>query len=221
MNLPYDLLPGWLHWLATTLFLPLASLAALRADWQRFNNRSMVHILLGSTVLLLLIWGLKAGIKPGLNFHLLGGTLFMLMFGWEIAFLALSTVIAGSMLNGAIPWQSFAINALLMAALPSLFAHWVYRLAVWYLPHNFFVYILLNAFLCAGLSMAVLMLTSSLLLIGFGVYSTGMIMQGYLPYTPFMMFGEGFLTGMLVAGMALTKPGWLLTFDDRLYLAGK
>jgi uncharacterized membrane protein len=47
------------------------------------------------------------------------------------------------------------------------------------------------------------------------------VLHDYLPFVPFMVFGEGFMTGMLVTGMALMKPQWLTTFDDRRYIAGK
>ncbi len=221
MNLPYTLLPPWLHWAATALFVLLFAQAVRNAPWRRFRDKELMHVLLGSCVLLLLIWSLKAGIKPGLTFHLLGGTLFMLMYGWEVALVGISLVLAGTVLNGVIAWQAFAVNVLLMGALPVLFTHAVYRLAVWYLPHHFFVYILVNAFFCAGLSMALTVAAASLLLVGFGPYSIDAVLRNYLPYTPFMMFGEGFMTGMLVTGMALMKPHWLFTFDDRRYIAGK
>lgn len=221
MNLPYTLLPEWLHWVATVLFVLLLIKAVRRAPWQRFRDRGLLHVLLGSCVLLLLIWSLKAGIKPGLTFHLLGGTLFMLMYGWAVALVAISLVLAGSVLNDVIPWQAFAINVLVMGALPVLVTHGVYRLAVWYLPHHFFVYILVNAFFCAGLAMVLTISTSSLLLVWFGPYSVETVLRDYLSYAPFMMFGEGFMTGMLITGMALMKPHWLITFDDRRYIAGK
>lgn len=221
MNLPYTLLPAWLHWTATVLFVLLLARGVRHAPWSRFRDMELLNVLLGSCVLLLLIWSLKAGIKPGLTFHLLGGTLFMLMYGWEVALAAITLVLAGSVLNGVIPWQAFAINALVMGALPVLITHAVYRLAVWYLPHHFFVYILVNAFFCAGLAMALTVATSSLLLVLFGPYTADAVLHNYLPFAPFMVFGEGFMTGMLVTGMALMKPHWLITFDDRRYIAGK
>jgi len=221
MNLPYTLLPLWLHGLASLLFALIFLQAIRRADWRRFKDKEQLHLLLGSCVLLLLIWSLKAGIKPGLDFHLLGATLFMLMYGWEVAFVALGVVLTASVIGGFVPWQSLAVNALLMGALPVLFTHWVYRLALWFLPHNFFIYVLVNGFLCAGLGLALMTIAASALLLSFGVYGLHIITQSYLLYIPFMMFGEGFLTGMVIASMVLMKPHWLLTFDDRLYIAGK
>lgn len=221
MNLHYHLFPGWLHWLATALLLLLLGRAVRNAAWQRFQNREILNVFLGSCVFLLVIWNLKAGIKPGLTFHLLGATLFMLMYGWEMAIIAICLVLFGSTLYGFIEWRAFAINALVMGALPIMFSYAVYRLAVWYMSHHFFVYVLINAFFCAGLAMALTVVTASLLLISIGPYSFDTVKYGYLSYLPFMIFGEGFMTGMLVTVMTLMKPHWLITFDEQRYIAGK
>lgn len=221
MNLTYQLFPGWLHVAATVLFILLLAKAVHGAPWRQFRNRELLHVFLGSCVFLLLIWSLKAGIKPGFTFHLLGATLFTLMYGWEIALIAIALVLSGSALSGFIEWQAYAVNALVMGAIPVLFSYAVLRLAVWYLPHHFFVYVLVNAFFCAGLAMALTVLTASLLLVTLGPYSFEVVRRDYLAFLPFMIFGEGFMTGMLITGMALMKPEWLRTFDDRRYLAGK
>jgi uncharacterized membrane protein len=221
MNLPYNVFPSWLNWAATVLFFVLFAAAIRTAPWRRYRDKDLLNVLLGSCVLLLLIWSLKAGVKPGLTFHLLGGTLFMLMFGWAVAFIAMSLVLAGGVLNGAVAWQGFALNALVMGAIPILATQVVYRLAVKHLPHHFFVYIIVNAYFCAGLAMALTVSTSSFLLVMLGPYRLDTVLHDYLPFVPFMVFGEGFMTGMLVTGMALMKPQWLTTFDDRRYIAGK
>ncbi|HEY0634492.1 MAG TPA: energy-coupling factor ABC transporter permease [Gammaproteobacteria bacterium] len=221
MNLTYALFPGWLHWLATALLVLLLLLALRGAQWHRFRERELLHLILGSCVFLLVLGSLKAGIKPGLTFHLLGATLFMLMYGWQIALLAICLVLTGSTLYGFIEWQAFAINALLMGALPILFSHAIYRLAVGHLPHHFFIYVLVNAFFCAGLAMALTVATATLLLLLLGPYSLDTLLRSYLPFAPFMAFGEAFMTGMLATSMAVMKPHWLITFDERRYIVGK
>jgi len=221
MNLHYHLFPLWLHGVATVLLLLLLFKAVRRGAWLRFQDKELLNVFLGSCVFLLVIWNFKAGIKPGLTFHLLGATLFMLMYGWQIAFVAICVVLFGSAIYGTIEWQAYAINALVMGALPALFTHALFRLAVWYMPHHFFVYILINGFFCAGLAMLLTVASSSLLLVVFGPYTLSMVHYDYLVYLPFMMFGEAFMTGMLLASMALFKPHWLITFDERRYIAGK
>jgi uncharacterized membrane protein len=221
MNLHYQLFPAWLHVVATALLLLLLVKAVRNGPWRRFQNRELLNVFLGSCVFLLVIWNLKAGIKPGLTFHLVGATLFTLLYGWEIAFIAICLVLTGSTLYGFIEWQAYAVNTLVVGAVPILFSYAVYRLAVWYMPHHFFVYVLINAFFCGGLAMALTVVTASLLLVTFGPYSFGTVKYSYLVYLPFMVFGEGFMTGMLVAVMTLMKPHWLITFDERRYITGK
>jgi uncharacterized membrane protein len=36
-----------------------------------------------------------------------------------------------------------------------------------------------------------------------------------------MMFAEAFFSGMLITGMILFRPEWVMTFDDKRYLHGK
>jgi len=221
MNLPSNLLPLYVHWAAHLVCFALLLLALYSAPWQRLREKDVLNLFLGSCVMLLLIWSLKAGIRPGLNFHLLGGALFTLMYGWQMALLGVSLVLFGATLNGAVDWAGYSINLLLMGVMPILITQWIYRLAVRHLPHHFFVYVLVNGFFCAGLTMAVTVITASVLLVALGPYSLERVLHDYLPFTPFMVFGEGFITGMLATGMALMKPHWLITFDDRRYIAGK
>lgn len=42
-----------------------------------------------------------------------------------------------------------------------------------------------------------------------------------LAYMLLLAWGEAFLVGFLVTIFAVYRPGWLLTFDDRMYLKGK
>lgn len=221
MNLSYGLLPDPLLWVAHAIFALLLGQAVYRAPWRRLRETRQLNVFLGCTVFLLLIWSLKAGIEPGLDFHLLGGTLLVLMFGWELALVAVSLVLAGITLNGSGDWGSFSINALLMGAVPIFLSYGVYRLAVRFLPHHFFVYVIVNAYFCAGLAMAATVLAASLLFLCCSPYTLDRLTDSYLPFAPFMVFAEGFFTGMLAASMALMRPEWIWTFDDRRYLTGK
>jgi uncharacterized membrane protein len=54
-----------------------------------------LNVWLGTVVLLILVWSMKAGVKPGLNMHLLGATIFTLMFGRQLAVIGFSLVLAG------------------------------------------------------------------------------------------------------------------------------
>lgn len=221
MNISYGLLPDALLWLFDLIYALLLGRALLTAPWRRFKDGRQVNVFLGSAVFLLLMWSLKAGIDPGLSFHLLGATLLTLMFGWQLALIASSLVLFGITLNEGAGWFTFAANALLMGAVPILFSQLIYRLAVRHLPHHFFVYVLVNGYFCAGVAMGLTVLAASLLYLCCSAYTFDDLTRAYLPFAPFMVFAEGFFTGMLAAGMALMRPEWIWTFDDRRYLAGK
>lgn len=221
MNLPADLLSEPVYWLAHLLYLLLMLWAAYTAPWYKLRQRENLNILLAASVLLLLIWNLKAGIQPGLNFHLLGATLLMLMFGWQFALFAISFILVWQTVFGVIEPFSFSLNALLMGALPSLLSFVLFRLSLRYLPHHFFIYTLFNAYFSAALVMAVVVLMATGLLLCCGPYDWELLRSYYLPFIPMMVFAEGFFTGMLATSLVVFRPEWIGSFDDRRYLKGK
>lgn len=221
MNFADGLFPDAIYRVAHTLFILLMGFTIYTAPWKRMGKNEQLHVFLGSCVALLIVWSLKAGIHPGLNFHLLGGTLFMLMFGWQFAFIGIAMVTVGVTLNGQADWQSYTLNVLLMAALPVLLSYGLLRFAVHRLPHHFFIYTIFNGFFTGGLTMLATIMTSSLLLACCGPYTFEWIAEHYLPFTPLIMFGEGFFTGMIATSMALFRPEWISTYDDRRYIIGK
>lgn len=221
MNFPASLFPESFYWGAHFLYLLVMAWAFLSAPWHMLRSQENLHVLLGASVVLMVLWSLKAGIHPGMYFHLIGATLLMLMFGWQFALMVLSLVLLGQTLYGTIEWFSFSLNALIMGVGPVLFSFAVYRLSQLYLPKHFFVYTLFNGFFCAALTMALLVASSCLLLYCCGGYSWDDIYYRYLPFAPLMIFAEAFFTGMLATSMVLFRPEWIGSFDDRRYLHGK
>lgn len=221
MNFTADLFPELFYWLAHLAYAMVLGWALYSAPWYKIRSRENLHVFLGATVALLVIWTLKAGIKPGMSFHLLGATLLMLMFGWQFALFSLSLILVGQALYGNIEWFSFSFNALVMAAVPVLFSFAVFRISILFLPRHFFIYTLFNAFFCAGLTMGVTMLLVSLLLGCCTQYSFEVIRDNYLIFSPMLVFAEAFFTGMLATSMVLFRPDWIGSFDDRRYLNGK
>lgn len=221
MNFSADLFPTAVIGVAHLTTALLLALALYTAPWRRMAASERSHVFLGGSVFLLLLWSIKAGIDPGLGFHLLGATLFTLMFGWQFALFGIALVIIGTTLNGAGDWPSFSLTFLLTGALPVLVSLAGLRLAVRHLPQTFFVYVLVNGYLCGGIAMAATVVAGSALLVCCSAYTFQHIADTYLPFSPMMIFAEGFFTGMLAASMVLWRPEWVWTFDDRRYLAGK
>ncbi len=221
MNLPLHLFPDFFYWGANFLYVPLLLWILYSAPWYKLRDKENLHVFLGAAVVLTLLWSVKAGIRPGMNFHLLGATLVMLMFGWKFAILTLSLVLVGQGIYGNIEWGAYSLNALMMIIGPVLFSYFIYRISQIYLPKHFFVYTLFNGFFCAILTMLLLVITTCILLLCCGGYDWDDIYYRYLPFTPMMLFAEGFFTGMLTSSLVLFRPEWIGSFDDRRYLSGK
>jgi len=169
----------------------------------------------------MVLWNIKTGIKPGLNFHMLGATALTLMFGPELALVGMALVLLGSTLAGFSGTWTFSLNALLMGVLPVLVSHAVYRLADTRLPNHFFVYVFVNGFFGAALAMASAGFVATALLGAAGAYSFSYLYGEYLPFYMLLAWSEALLTGMAVTLMAVYRPEWIGTFDDARYLRGK
>lgn len=218
MNIPSGLLPDdWLY-LAHALYALILLAAALRAPWKRLARPGQLHVFLGTSVALMVLWTLNAGILPGLNFHILGTSLLTLMYGWLLAVVAVSVTLLAVTIAGMGGWEAFSINALLMGALPATVTWSVYRLVERLLPRHLFLYIFLCGFLGALLAMAATGLVSTVLFAVTGAYGLDQLLQQYLPYYLLMVFPEGILTGTFVALLVVYRPEWIWTYDEDAYL---
>ena len=221
MNLPDGLLPPIWYWISHVLFALALGWAVYAAPWRRFREDEQLHLWLGACVALMVLWTIKTGIKPGLNFHLLGATAFTLMFGPRLALAGLTLVLLGVTLFGYSGWESLSINGLLLGVVPVWLSHLIYRLVDRRLPNHFFIYIFLNGFLGAALVMAATGLTITGVLALSGVYPAAYLTSQYLPYFILMGWSEALLTGMLMTLLVVYRPGWASTFDDARYLRNK
>ncbi|MBK7016812.1 MAG: energy-coupling factor ABC transporter permease [Sulfuritalea sp.] len=225
MNFPDALFPqAW----AIGAFVPLFAtwLWCLRgAPWRDLADSGRLNVWLGTTVLLILVWSMKAGVKPGLDMHLLGATMFTLMFGPRLAILGLSLVLAGVTLNNGLlgreGWEAYALNALALAVFPALLADAIRRVVDRCLPGNFFIYVFVTAFFGAAITaMASGVLACGLLWLA-GVYPAPTLLDDHLPYYFLLGFAEAWLNGALITLMVVYSPRWVASFDDRRYLLHK
>ena len=92
MNIPDSLIlvnHGWLWWVLAAVL----GWAIWSAPWQVLRMPNILHLFLAACVLVLAFWQIKAGIRPGLNLHILGATLLTLLFGPWFALLGLMLVL--------------------------------------------------------------------------------------------------------------------------------
>lgn len=221
MDIPAGLLPPVSLWLAALIYAVLLMVALLTAPWPKLLDKEASNIYFGAVAMVSVLWMLRAGIEPGFNYHLLGVTALCLMFDWQFAVLAVSLVVMITTWQGPAGWQAFAVNTLVMGAVPILFTRILLYVSQLLLAHNFFIYIFLNAFFAGALSMLACGLAAAALLTLTSAHSTGSPGENYLQVIPLLMFGEAFLNGMAMTLLIAYKPRWVATFHDEWYLDGK
>ncbi|HHJ14215.1 MAG TPA: hypothetical protein ENJ79_07540 [Gammaproteobacteria bacterium] len=221
MDFPAQMIPSGLAWPANILFALVLLSALRRASLMRLLDNHFSHLFFATCVGLLLLWNTRAGVLPALNFHLLGVTVATLMFGWRMALLAVGIATAGSVLYQGESWSVLGLNALVTGGLPVLVTGLLLSFAQRRLPHHFFVYIYVNSFLAAALSMLATGVAGAGLMLAVDTASAEWLAYQYYPYFPLVAFAEAIVSGMLMTAMVAVRPGWVCSFDDERYLHGK
>ena len=221
MNLASSLFPASWHWIMLALSVFILSKLLLRAPWRRLQNGSQLNLLLGFIVGLMLLWSMRAGVKPGLSLHMLGAMAATLIFGPWLALLALAGALTGISLNGAVEWSAWPINFILMAAIPVAIAHLIQRAIERWLPAHFFIFIFVIGFAGAALTVMLQGLTASAALAAAGAYPADYLLAEYLPYFLLLGFAEAWISGAIVTLLVVYRPDWVAGFDDNRYLINK
>lgn len=222
MNLPAQLFSSDWLWLTNFAFAIFLYRAVRSAPWRiLLANGVMVNALVGLIFGGFFLWQLSAGIRPGFNFHILGATLFMLMFGGQIAIVSITLVMIATWLNAHAAFVTLGLNGLLMIVIPVMFSEWLLRFSKRHFPKNFFLFVLWNGFLCGAFAIALNVAATALVLLSLSHYTWAEIVRDYVIFAPAIMIGEAFVTGMMITSFTVFKPQAVMNFSDDEYLAGK
>ncbi|MBI5461786.1 MAG: energy-coupling factor ABC transporter permease [Gammaproteobacteria bacterium] len=221
MDFPEHVLPSVLHALAAPIVLIWLFAALLHLPLRRLYDNTFTHVYFGACVAVLLLWSVHAGVSPTLHFHLLGVTVLTLMFGWQFASLGVALILVGATLNGQGSWSTFAVNMVCMGGIPIAVSTLLLRWAQRRLPHNFFIYVYVNAFLAAGVSIVATGLAGAGLLWITGAHNLAWLSYQYLAFFPLMFFSEAVMNGMVMTLLVALRPEWVSSFDDNRYITGK
>jgi len=194
--------------------------ALYRAPWSAWladSERQWVWF--GSMALLLVVWAMKAGITPGLSVRFLLMTALTLMHGWHLAVVAGALVLAVLSYLGMAEWSLYGPNLLCMAVLPALFTAWFHEQVHARLPHNYFIYFFITTFLGAALAFNLAGLVRVALMAASGTLAATHAGPEYFAILPLMSFGEAVVNGTIIGMAVVYRPKWVMSFDDRLYLA--
>lgn len=222
MNLPAHLFANNWLWFANFAYGFFLYRAAHNVPWKKLlDNPIMVNALVGLTFGAFLFWQLNAGIRPGFNFHILGATLFMLMFDWQIAAITISLIMIATWVRMDFGYVSLGLNGLLMIALPVLFSRWLLSASKRHLPKNLFLFVLFNGFVCGAITIILNVIATTLVLLAMSQYTWAEIQRYYLSFFPAIIIAVGFVTGMLITAFTVFKPEAVMNFSDEEYLIGK
>lgn len=193
---------------------------ALRAPWRRLEAPTVFSAWCALLITLTMLWRLRINVNSDLNLHLMGLSLFPLMFGRSLATLGLGlSVIAYTALFDGL-WGNLGMNFLLLALLPAWLSDVILNATRKRLPHHMFIYLFGNGFFG---SMAVLSATGLISIAAHRLWiaSAAPGSSDAIAYMLLLAWGETFLIGFLVTIFAVYRPQWLFTFDDALYLRGR
>jgi uncharacterized membrane protein len=185
--------------------------------WLAGSERQWVWF--GSMALLLVVWAMNAGITPGLTVRFLLMTALTLMHGWHLAVVAGALVLLVFSVLGLAEWQAFGANLLCLAVVPALFTAWFHELVHARLPHNYFIYFFITTCLGSALAFCLAGLVRIGLMAASGTLAEAHVGPEFFAILPLMSFGEAVVNGTLVAMAVIYRPHWVMSFDDRLYLA--
>lgn len=211
----------WL-WLGNIAYAYIVYRAARTAPWRIFwSNTEQFNALVGLSLGLTGLWLLPVGLREGLTLHLLGASLCVLMFDWQIATLLLSVISLISLLTNGTSLMVMGVSGLLLIALPI----WVTRIFFYFFQRygikSYFSYIWWNGYVCGLLSMAAVGLLNALLVGSLGDYTWFTLKNDYLAMLPILSSSESIITGVFISGFAVFKPEAVAYFDEDIYFAKK
>jgi uncharacterized membrane protein len=217
MNLLHDSAPLALVILGWIVVVPWAVRSAVAVRRQFLPSSFAQHAWLGAIVATAFLWDLHVRSPTGLDFGLLGGALFALVFGRArailglLAALALHTVMAGG------SWLNFGINGALLAVVPACTASLLQRLIERWLPRNIFVFIIGNGLF---VTLAATALASVLLLAAASTGPQAALRQldEHIAYSLLLAWGEALLSGMIFSALVVFLPHVVLTYRQDTYL---
>jgi uncharacterized membrane protein len=220
MLLEAGLLDGRTNVAASAVAGSVLAWAVAQAPWRVWlADRERQWVWLGSLSLLLVVWSMKAGINPGLSVRFLLMTAMTLLHGWHLAVTAGALVLAVMSYLGLAEWSLFGPNLLCMAIVPALFTAWFHERVHALLPPNYFVYFFVTTFLGSALAFNLAGLVRVGLQALSGTLDLAHVGGEYFAILPLMSFGEAVVNGTLIGMAVVYRPRWVMSFDDKVYLA--
>ncbi|MEA3117558.1 MAG: hypothetical protein QOI13_828, partial [Paraburkholderia sp.] len=154
MGFLYTPLPLWVAvgaWAGAALLL---ALALARKPFKRLQDATLQHVWLAIIVAISVLWASNAWLEDGPVMHLLGATLFVTLFDWALALIAMAAVSGIAALVFDAAWHGVALTFLIYGALPVGVSALLQRACTAWLPRNLPVFIGVQGFLSPAIAVA-------------------------------------------------------------------
>lgn len=208
------LLLGWL------IYLPVLIWAAFRAPWvELFSDSRRQHLLLGTVLVLFLLWLVRRDFASGLSVHFIGMTAVTLLLDWPLAIFAGLLAQLGLVAVGRPDLASLGVNGVLLILIPVAITEACAHLVERFQPNNLFVYIFCSGFFPAAFTAIVCVLAGLGLLLLDGRYEMPPWLEDFAGYLWLLAFPEAFINGMVITALVVFCPDWLETFNRSRYLS--
>lgn len=219
ISLNSEILNGVSFYLFNLFYASVFLYALYRSPWQQLKSQQgLQHLCFGASVVLLVIWSIRADLSEGISIHFLGMTALCLVLGWDLAIVCASiSLVLISYFSGG-HWSNFAANGVLTIILPVAVAQLVMLWVTKRMPKNFFVYLFVSGFFCAGLSAVLTGLSVSLTLWLNDIYPWIKIQQDIVTIIVLTIFPEGLLNGIILTAIMVFFPDWIRSFDAKSYI---
>lgn len=222
MSFAQLILAPWLVWVCTGVALSALVLALFQRPWRDlFDDAGLQHRWLAASLMVAMLWQLRAQAVDWLSLHLLFTTLMTLVFRGPLALLSCLLVNLSLVLTGRVAWPLLGVNLVVTGLVPILVTVLIWRLVDRRLPPHPMVFLFIGGFWCAALSA----LASALAVLGLtrlGASDPVALFQAgeYARFLPLLMPSEAFISGMLLSILMFYHPHWVATFNDNRYLDG-
>ncbi|MCY0387767.1 energy-coupling factor ABC transporter permease [Robbsia sp. Bb-Pol-6] len=216
MGFLYSPLPLWVAIAGWAVALCALAIAVRGRPFVKLSTDALQHLWLSTVVTLAVLWAFDIWVQDGAVLHLLGATLMVTLFGWALALVGSCVVVALVALILGSPWQGIGLTMLALGVLPVLISAGVQHVLAARLPSKRAAFVLghgaATSILAVLVAMGAVVLGHALV----GDVSWPSVSGAFLSATAVLMVGECLFTGVMTALIAVYKPAWMKTFDQRL-----
>lgn len=220
MGFLYTPFPLWVAVGGWIVAAGLLAFALWRNPFKRLLDATLQHVWLAIIVAVAVLWASNAWLEDGTVLHLLGATLVVTLFDWELALVSMATVAVLAALVFDAPWSGVALTFLVFGAFPVGISALLQRACIAWLPRNLLMFIVGQGFVSPAIAVS----AAAYLALGAHIALNGgsmlVVPVGYAFSVFLLATGEAWFTGMATALIAVYRPAWVTTYDVRRYRLG-